>query len=451
MKSARIVQRSVRYVQSFLIAWANRPAKCYRCVNGVHMVDPQRVLANLVELRALTGDAHGAQRLAWSPVWLQARAWFESKLAALPVEHHLDAAGNRWVTLQGVSGRALVMGSHLDSVPNGGWLDGCLGVLTALEVLRSFAEDYARKPPVTIKLVDWADEEGARFGRSLFGSSAFAGTHSIPADRIRTDRDGLTLEAALAACGVAVDRIGDAASERKNLAAYLELHIEQGPILERLGKPLGVVQGTKGVERWAITFTGQEAHSGSTPMEARRDALAAAAKLALEIRPIARKHPQAVATMGSVKTFPGIVTAVVGRCEATLDMRDLDAAVLAGMLAEARAASERFAAEEGCTVEWAKIWSIEPIPFSPALIALCEQAVSETVGVPAAQVPGLPSGPLHDAAEVARAGIPTVMLFVQSLNGLSHNAAEDTDRAHLELAVSAFARLAEKSMHWIAS
>jgi N-carbamoyl-L-amino-acid hydrolase len=321
--------------------------------------------------------------------------------------------------------------------------------VTALEVLRSFAEDYAGKPPVTIKLVDWADEEGARFGRSLFGSSAFAGTHSIASDRVRTDREGITLEAALSACGVEVARVGDAAAERKNLSAYLELHIEQGPILERLGKPLGVVQGTKGVERWAITFTGQEAHSGSTPMEARRDALAAAAKLALEIRPIARKHPQAVATMGSVKTFPGIVTAVVGRCEATLDMRDLDAAVLSAMLQEAKAASQRFAAEEGCTVEWSKIWSIEPIPFSPALIALCEQAVSETVGVPAAQVPGLPSGPLHDAAEVARAGIPTVMLFVQSLNGLSHNAAEDTDRAHLELAVIAFARLAEKSMHWI--
>jgi N-carbamoyl-L-amino-acid hydrolase len=226
----------------------------------------------------------------------------------------------------------------------------------------------------------------------------------------------------------------------------LELHIEQGPILERLGKALAVVQGTKGVERWAITFRGQEAHSGSTPMEVRRDALAAAAKLALEIRPIARKHPQAVATMGSVKTFPGIVTAVVGRCETTLDMRDLDAEVLAQMLREASEASERFAMEEGCTVEWAKIWSIEPIPFSPALIALAEEAIVETVGASE----WLPSGPLHDAAEVARLGVPTVMMFVQSLNGLSHNAAEDTKREHLEQAVEAFVRLSEKTMAWIA-
>jgi N-carbamoyl-L-amino-acid hydrolase len=410
------------------------------------MVDAKRVLGNLKELRALTGDEFGAQRLAWSPVWLKAREWFEEKLKALPVEYHFDAAGNRWATLQGKSGKALVVGSHLDSVPNGGWLDGCLGVLAGLEVLTDFAERYDGKAPVTVKLVDWADEEGARFGRSLFGSAAFAGKHTIEADRGRTDKDGVTLEAALAACGVDVERVGEASAEQKNLAAYLELHIEQGPILERLAKPLGVVLGTKGVERWAITFHGQEAHSGSTPMEVRHDALAAAAKLALEIRPIARKHPQAVATMGSVKTFPGIVTAVVGRCEATLDMRDLDAGVLAGMLAEARAASERFAKEEGCTVEWSKIWSIEPIPFHPEMIALCEQAIVETVD----SAERLPSGPLHDAAEVARLGIPTVMMFVQSLNGLSHNRAEDTKAEHLEQAVVAFAALADRAAKWIA-
>jgi N-carbamoyl-L-amino-acid hydrolase len=410
------------------------------------MVDAARVLANLEELRALTADELGAQRLAWSPMWLKARSWFEEKLGGLPVEHHYDAAGNHWVTLVGESERALVVGSHLDSVPNGGWLDGCLGVVAGLEVLRSFAEKYGGRAPVTVKLVDWADEEGARFGRSLFGSSAFAGKATIEADRARTDREDVTLEAALSRCGVDVERIGEAAVEQKDLAAYLELHIEQGPILERLRKPLAVVQGTKGVERWGITFRGQEAHSGSTPMEVRRDALAAAAKLALEIRPIARKHSQAVATMGSVKTFPGIVTAVVGKCDVTLDMRDLDAKVLADMLNEAQEASERFAKEEGCTVEWTKIWSIEPIPFSAELIGLCENAIVETVGV----CEKLPSGPLHDAAEVARLGIPTVMMFVQSLNGLSHNAAEDTEREHLEQAVEAFGLLSEKAMKWVA-
>jgi beta-ureidopropionase / N-carbamoyl-L-amino-acid hydrolase len=401
------------------------------------IVNPSRTIAELKELRALTADDNGAQRVAWTDTWLKAREWFTSKLARLPVEHHYDAAGNRWITLPGASHRALLLGSHLDSVPNGGWLDGCLGVMAGLEVLRGFAETYKGRPPVTIRLVDWADEEGARFGRSLLGSSAFAGTHSITADRGRTDKDGIRLEDAVRGCGFDMDRFPDAALERQDAAAYLELHIEQGPVLEGLGLPLGVVLGTKGVERHAITFHGQEAHSGSTPMNARHDALAAAAKLALEIRAIAGKHPDAVCTMGSVKTFPGIVTAVVGRCEATLDQRDLDAGVLAAMYKEAREASERFAQEERCTVEWSRIWSIEPIAFYPALISFCEG------------LHRMPSGPLHDAAEVARAGIPTVMMFVQSLRGISHNKIEDTREEHLELAVRAFANLSERTAHWI--
>jgi N-carbamoyl-L-amino-acid hydrolase len=410
-------------------------------------VDSPRVISDLEELRALTADDAGAQRLAWSPVWLKARAWFQSKLEGLPVEHHYDAAGNSWTTLRGDSERALVLGSHLDSVPNGGWLDGCLGVLAGLEVLRGFSEDFHGRPPVTIRLVDWADEEGARFGRSLFGSSAFAGTHTIAADRIRADRDGVRLEEALRNCSVDIDRVGDAGAERSDVAAYLELHIEQGPVLENMELPLGVVLGTKGVERHAITFHGQEAHSGSTPMGVRRDALAAAAKLALEIRPIARRHPDAVATMGSVKTIPGIVTAVVGRCETTLDMRDLDATVLASMLVEARAASERFAAEEGCTVDWSKIWSIEPISFDSRLIEFCDEAVRETAGASHR----LPSGPLHDAAEVARTGVPTVMMFTQSLAGLSHNKAEDTRIDDLKMAVQAFDRLTKKTVNWLSA
>jgi len=408
-------------------------------------LDPKRTVAELKELRALTEDVNGAQRVAWTDLWLKSREWFLSKLAKLPVEHHLDAAGNRWVTLPGASERALLIASHLDSVPNGGWLDGSLGVMAALEVLRRIAAEFNGRPPVTVRLVDWADEEGARFGRSLLGSAAFAGTHSIQADRGRVDKDGIRLEDALRRCGVEIDRLPDAGRERKNAAAYLELHIEQGPVLENMGLPLGVVLGTKGVERHAVTFHGQEAHSGSTPMKARRDALAAAAKLALEIRSIAGKHPDAVSTIGSLKTFPGIVTAVVGRCEAALDQRDLDPAVLAAMLREAREASERFAAEEKCTVEWSRIWNIEPLKFHPDLIDRCEHAILETAGA----AHRLPSGPLHDAAEVSRGGIPSVMMFVQSLRGISHNKIEDTKEEHLELAVRAFDRLASKTMEWI--
>jgi beta-ureidopropionase / N-carbamoyl-L-amino-acid hydrolase len=408
--------------------------------------DPQITLALLHELRELTANEHGARRVAWTETWRKARAWFESKLRDLPVEYHRDAAGNNWITLKGNSEKTLILGSHLDSVPNGGWLDGALGVLAGYAILRHLALSESA-PPVTIRLVDWADEEGARFGRSLFGSSAFAGTHSIAADRHRADREGITLEEALAENGIDINCIGDAAIERANACAYLELHIEQGPILEGLGLPLGAVLGTKGVERHAITFHGQEAHSGSTPMAVRRDALAAASKLALEIRTIAGKYADAVCTMGSLKTFPGIVTAVVGRAEATLDQRDLDAEVLAQMYREAQQASQRFAKEERCTVEWSRIWNIEPLPFHPHLIQLCEDAISETAG----QSHRLPSGPLHDAAEVARLGIPTTMMFVQSLGGISHNKIEDSREADLLLAVRAFHALAEKTITWILS
>ena len=402
-------------------------------------------LALLKELRELSADAEGAQRLAWTDTWLRARKWFESKLEGLPVEHHYDAAGNHWITLQGESKKCLVLGSHLDSVPNGGWLDGALGFLAGFAVLKRVIEESGGHPPVTVRLVDWADEEGARFGRSLFGSSAFAGTASIAADRSLTDSNGVRLEDALKRCGVDIDSIGEATRERNGAAAYLELHIEQGPVLERLALPLAAVLGTKGVERHAVIFHGQEAHSGSTPMGARRDALAPAAKLAIEIRNIAGKHSDSVCTVGSVKTFPGIVTAVVGRCETTLDQRDLDAKVLESMLKEAREASERFAMEENCTVDWSRIWNIEPVPFHPALIELAEQAIEEVAGLSHR----MPSGPLHDAAEVARAGIPTVMLFVQSLRGISHNKIEDTKEDHILLAVQALDRLASKTMAWI--
>jgi len=410
-------------------------------------LDPKRAVSDLKELRSLTGDENGAQRVAWTDTWLKAREWYANKVKALPAEHHYDAAGNNWLTMRGASDKSLLIGGHLDSVPNGGWLDGSLNVLAGLEVFRRIAEQYKGRPPVTIRLVDWADEEGARFGRSLLGSAAFAGAHSISADRGRTDKDGVKLEDALRRCGVEIDNFPEAEIERRDAAAYIELHIEQGPVLEKMNLPLATVLGTKGVERHAITFFGQEAHSGSTPMSARRDALAPAAKLALEIRNIAKQHPDAVCTIGSLKTFPGIVTAVVGRCEATLDQRDLDAKVLANMYAQAQEASRRFAAEESCTVEWSRIWNIQPLPFHPALLDLCDEAIRETSG----STHRMPSGPLHDAAEVSRAGIPTVMMFVQSLNGISHNKIEDTREDHLEMSVVAFDKLATKAIAWIQS
>jgi N-carbamoyl-L-amino-acid hydrolase len=406
-------------------------------------LNPHRTIAELKELQALTGDENGAQRVAWTETWLKARAWMRSKLAELPVELHRDEAGNEWATLKGQSEKELLIGGHIDSVPNGGWLDGCLNVVAGLEVLRRIASEGT--PPVTVRLVDWADEEGARFGRSLFGSSSAAGTMEPDKLRDLKDKDGLQLEAVLKQHGVEIDQAHQAKKELKNAAAYLELHIEQGPVLESMHLPLGVVLGTFGVERHAIKFTGQSAHAGSTPMDKRRDAFGAAAKLGLEIREIAKRHG-GVGTVGRVTTLPGIVTAVVGECEMTLDQRHLKAESLAAMLAEAKAASERFAAEEKVEVAWSRIWQIKPILFNDDLIEMGHTAIQETAGV----AHRLPSGPLHDAAEVARAGVPTVMLFVQSLRGISHNKIEDTKEEHLALCVEALDKLASKTMAWLA-
>ena len=409
-------------------------------------LDPHRTIDELKDLRRLTGDANGAQRVAFTPVWLTARAWLREKLAALPVEVHEDAAGNLWATLRGDSERALLIGGHIDSVPNGGWLDGCLNVMAGVEILRRLSEQYAGRPPVTVRLVDWADEEGARFGKSLFGSSACSGKLDMDEARGLRDKDGIALPEALRAVGIDFERVKDSGVELANAAAYIELHIEQGPVLLDLDLPLGAVLGTFGVERHAITFHGQAAHSGSTPMNRRRDAFLAAGKMSQEIYRIAERSQGGVCTIGSCVTKPGIVTSVVAECRITLDQRHLDAEALATMLAEAKAASECFAAEGNVSVTWERLWQIEPRPFHPELIEACDAAIRETCGTSLR----LPSGPLHDAAETCGAGVPTVMMFVQSLHGISHNKIEDTREEHLELAVRAFDQLADKVMAWIA-
>jgi hydantoinase/carbamoylase family amidase len=410
-------------------------------------VDPKRTVAELKELRGLTSDANGAQRVAFTPRWVETRAWLRQKIEALPAESHTDAAGNLWTTLRGQSERALVIGGHMDSVPNGGWLDGCLNVLAGVEILRRISAQYRGKPPVTVRLVDWADEEGARFGKSLFGSSACSGNLNMDEARGLKDRDGIRLPDALKEVGIDFERVKESGRELEHAAAYLELHIEQGPVLLDLGLPLGAVLGTFGVERHAITFHGEAAHSGSTPMNRRKDAFLAAAKMSPEIYRIAERSCGGVCTIGSCTTQPGIVTSVVADCRITLDQRHLEAPALARMLGEARDASERFAREGQVRVSWDRLWHIEPVLFHPALVQLCADAITETCGT----AHRLPSGPLHDAAEVARAGVPAVMMFVQSLRGISHNKIEDTREEHLELAVSAFDKLVERATQWVES
>jgi len=411
----------------------------------VNTLNPKRTVAELKELRALTGDENGAQRVAFTKTWLTARAWLREKVKNLPLEIHNDAAGNTWFTLRGESEKCLLIGGHMDSVPDGGWLDGCLNVLAGVEILRRINSQYNGRPPVTIRLVDWADEEGARFGKSLFGSSACSGNLNLDEAQNLKDKDGIALPDALKNAGIDFERVKESGKELKNAAAYLELHIEQGPVLLDLDLPLGAVLGTFGVERHAITFHGQAAHSGSTPMNRRKDAFLAAAKMSPEIYKIAGRSGNGVCTIGSCTTKPGIVTSVVEECRITLDQRHLDSASLTQMLAEAKAASEKFASEGNVKVSWERLWQIAPRPFNSDLIAMCDEAIRETCG----QSHKLPSGPLHDAAEVAAAGVLTVMMFVQSLHGISHNKIEDTKEEHLELCVTAFDKLAEKAMKWM--
>jgi hydantoinase/carbamoylase family amidase len=410
-------------------------------------LDPSRTIAELKELRELTGNEDGAQRVAWTDTWVQAQQWMASKLEGTGAEMTFDEARNQWWTLRGRSEKELLIGGHLDSVPNGGWLDGALNMVAGSEVFRRIAAEG--EPAVTVRLVSWADEEGARFGRSLFGSSAAAGSMADQ-DELRqlTDREGVSLPEAIGAHGVDLDRAREANAQLRNAAAYLELHIEQGPVLESMDLPLGAVLGTFGVERHRVVWRGQAAHAGSTPMDQRRDALAGAAKLALELRHIAeRAGGGAVCTSGDVVCHPGIVTSVVETAEQLLDQRHLDAATLASMLEDAKGRAAAFAQEESIEVEFERIWNIEPILFHEQLIEYAGEAIEEVAG----RSHRLPSGPLHDAAEVSRTGIPTVMLFVQSLRGLSHTKLEDTKEEHLELSVQALDRLASKTIDWLAA
>lgn len=414
----------------------------------------KRVIADLRELAKRTSTERGAQRVAWGPVWREARSWFIDKVRTdldLPVD--VDAAGNAWVTLEGSSKDSVVFGSHLDSVPGGGWLDGVLGVVAGIEALRR--HKAAGTPPVTLHLVDWADEEGARYGRSLTGSAASAGTLDAEKELAHlVDRNGVKLPDALRENGVELSRMHEAHAylKAREPKAYLELHIEQGPVLEAMKKPTGVVLGTMGVERHTIRFKGQAVHAGATPIPLRQDAFLAAAEFALACRDVGLQFSgrtpktRVVATCGVVKVEPGFVTAVSGATEISLDLRALDAKVLAKMQKAAEKASRVAAKRNRCTVEWSPLLSIEPRPFDPALLGLCRAAVKEFAG----SAPELPSGPLHDAAEMAGL-MPTVMVFAQSSPGISHTRLEDTPIPHLDKSIKAFLRLVETTVAHVAS
>lgn len=404
-------------------------------------LDSSAVVADLDELAEQSGGRFaGADRLAWSPAWLGARRWLRAKLEAAGLEPQTDAAGNLWAAIGGESDGFLIVGSHIDAVPEGGWLDGALGVLTALEVMRQL-EHRGGSLPIGVRFVDWADEEGARFSRSLVGSSAAAGTLVAADVRTLTDAGGTTLADALAACEVDLDGASAARASLTGALGYLELHIEQGPVLLEQGRLASAVSGTFGVERHLVTFTGQAAHAGSTPMAMRQDSLAAAARSALAIRESAISHG-GVGTVGRMDAVPGVITAVAGRTEMQLDQRHLDAAALASMLDDAKAICQSAAAEFGCTTEVRKVFGAAPTVFEPTLVDLAQAAVREAGGGDGEPIP---SGPLHDATEIGRV-VPTAMIFAQSDPPISHASIENSSRAALDVAIDAYGRTVEQAL-----
>jgi hydantoinase/carbamoylase family amidase len=409
------------------------------------VMDADRVLGDLRELARLTGGPGGARRVCWTDEWAAAREFLLSRLRELPVSISIDEAGNLWADLRGERDDAVVVvGSHSDSVPAGGWLDGALGIYAAVEALRAHA--VSGRPAVSLRLVDWADEEGARFGRSLFGSSACAGTLEPDEVRDLRDREGERLADVVARYDVDLDRAGDSHARLDGVRAYLELHVEQGPVLESRGEPAAAVLGTFGVERHLAVFTGQAAHAGATPMGLRRDSFAATAQAALAIRQVGFEHEGGVCTVGGATSEPGVVTAVAGRTEMLLDQRHLDPGELAAMLAGARAACEQAAADHGCELELRHLWSIPPIPFDERLIAIARESVVAAGGKDTA----IPSGPLHDAAEMARL-LPTVMIFSSSSPPVSHTPEEDTPEADLRVAIEAYGRTVTAALELVAA
>jgi N-carbamoyl-L-amino-acid hydrolase len=403
-------------------------------------IDAERVIADLRELDRRTGGSDGAQRVAWTEGWRSARSFVGELLGELGIEPDQDAAGNLWARLPGRQPEpGLGLGSHLDSVPGGGWLDGALGVMTAVGVLRAFVQS-GRTPARTLWLIDWADEEGAAFGHSLFGSSAFAGMLDLAAVSLLRDREGTPIAEVLAQWDVDLQGALAAGARRDRLRGYLELHIEQGPRLESEGLPVAAVSGCVGVERHRLLFSGAAAHAGSTPMELRHDAGLSAMETALAVERIARSAG-GVATVGSLSLQPGIATAVPGQAELLLDLRHADAAELASMLAASLSAARGSAEERGCEMRSELVWSAPGTAFDAHLVD-CARAACRTI---AGTERTLPSGALHDAVAVASV-LPVAMIFSASIGGVSHERGEDTSEADLVAAIRTFALLVERTL-----
>ncbi len=399
-------------------------------------INGERLLADLQALAAIGGlPDGGVDRLAWSEADLAGRHWFAERMREAGIEPRVDAALNVFGHLPGTTGPWLPTGSHLDSVPNGGRLDGAYGAVAALEVLRTLAE--SRDPLAEqLEIVGFADEEGVRFEVGLIGSLALVGELDIERLRDGLDWQGVPVRQVLATAGRDLDRMVEVQQHRHSIKGFVELHVEQGPRMEADGIDLAVVTGIVGVHRQRIEIQGTQNHAGTTPFRLRHDAGRAASRAAAELRDLVLGvDAAAVANIGSMQFHPGGVNVIPGRAQFTLEVRHLDERVIGEAVWAFATRLERICVEEGCRAEVELLSSVPPAPMDPTVIDALEQACKELRPRPAR----LSSGAGHDAAVLSR-HVPSGMIFVPSVGGVSHSPRETTSDEHLLLGAQALLR-----------
>jgi allantoate deiminase len=381
------------------------------------------------------GLGTGVTRLAWSQELREVQDWLTNQLVELGIEVELDAAGNligRWET---GSGKPIAVGSHLDTVRSGGRYDGALGVLSGLQAIRLLKE-RGFEPSRPLWLISFMDEEGARFGAALFGSRAFVG-NDLSELGDRQDSDGISLKEAMAALGFEFERV-PTACRVDELGGYLELHIEQGPVLETEGIEIGIVTGIVGLIGFRARFVGEANHAGTTPMRLRRDALCGAATAVLALRDAALARDDITTNVGIISAEPGSFNVVPGAAEFSIDVRSATKEGYASLEPMVRETLDRIASEQELELELSEVYRLEPLPLATELISVLEQAAQAE----GATTLRMPSGAGHDAMEVGR-HVPAGMVFVPSRKGISHSPEEFTEPEHCELGARVLARALE--------
>ncbi len=347
-----------------------------------------------------------------------------------------DAIGNLIGRYEGTGEKTLILGSHLDTVRDAGKYDGILGVMVALACVQRLHERDERLP-FAVEVVAFADEEGLRFGTTFLGSSVYAGAFDKGLLSLE-DREGVTLSEAVLAFDGDPEDLVEGGRGGEDLLGYCEVHIEQGPVLEREGLPVGVVSAINGQSRVRVDFVGEAGHAGTVPMEERRDALCAAAEFVLEVESAARAEPGAVATVGEISALPGASNVIPGEAKHAMDLRHPDDAVRERLRERLERRAREIAASRGCEHRWQVRQETPAVPADPELSALLAEAIEDS----GLRVRRLPSGAGHDAAQVA-ALTPAAMLFVRCERGISHNPAESVTREDVEAAIEVTGRFLE--------